>query len=129
MTLIDTEPYSRRIIGCAIEAHKTFGPGLTESRYEAALCRELDIANRDIANPGGSIISAAMLLHHGLEASQEAAVVYAALDFVRADGDQHCRAAGPASVAKSSHRHRDPAPSTDRSLLRSATPKTATRGG
>jgi GxxExxY protein len=44
MTLIDTEPYSRRIIGCAIEVHKTFGPGLTESIYEAALCRELDIA-------------------------------------------------------------------------------------
>jgi hypothetical protein len=31
MTLIDTEPYSRRIIGCAIEVHKTFGPGLTGS--------------------------------------------------------------------------------------------------
>ena len=44
MTFIDTEPYSRRIIGCAIEVHKTFGPGLTESIYEAALCRELDIA-------------------------------------------------------------------------------------
>jgi GxxExxY protein len=44
VTLIDTEPFSRRIIGCAIEVHKTFGPGLTESIYEAALCRELDIA-------------------------------------------------------------------------------------
>jgi GxxExxY protein len=43
-TLIDTEPYLRRIIGCAIEVHKTFGPGLTGSVYEAALCRELDIA-------------------------------------------------------------------------------------
>jgi GxxExxY protein len=44
MTLIETEPYSRRIIGCAIEVHKTFGPGLTESIDEAALCRELTIA-------------------------------------------------------------------------------------
>jgi GxxExxY protein len=44
VTLIDTEPYSRRIIGCAIEVHKTFGPGWTESIDEAALCRELDSA-------------------------------------------------------------------------------------
>lgn len=41
MTLIDTEPYSRRIIGCAIEVHKTWGPGLTEVMYEAALSKEL----------------------------------------------------------------------------------------
>jgi GxxExxY protein len=44
VTLIDTEPYSRRIIGCAIEVHKTFGPGLTESIDATAFCRELDIA-------------------------------------------------------------------------------------
>ena len=44
MPLIDTEPYSRKIIGCAIEVHKVLGPGLLESIYEAALCRELTIA-------------------------------------------------------------------------------------
>jgi len=29
------------IIGCAIEVHRHLGPGLLESAYEAALCREL----------------------------------------------------------------------------------------
>ena len=41
MTLIDADPYSRRVIGCAIEVHKTLGPGLLEAIYEAALCFEL----------------------------------------------------------------------------------------
>lgn len=44
MDLIDAEPYSRRVIGCAIEVHKTLGPGLIESIYEACLCRELAAA-------------------------------------------------------------------------------------
>ena len=44
MPLIDTEPYSRKVIGCAIEVHKVLGPGLLESIYEAALCRELTTA-------------------------------------------------------------------------------------
>jgi GxxExxY protein len=29
------------IIGAAIEVHKTLGPGLLESAYEACLCHEL----------------------------------------------------------------------------------------
>jgi GxxExxY protein len=41
MTLLDADPYSRRVIGCAIEVHRTLGPGLIESVYEACLCREL----------------------------------------------------------------------------------------
>jgi len=41
MELIDAEPYSRRVIGCAIEVHKVLGPGLIESVYEACLCQEL----------------------------------------------------------------------------------------
>ncbi len=32
-----------RIIGCAIEVHKTLGPGLLESIYEKALCYELGL--------------------------------------------------------------------------------------
>lgn len=32
-----------RVIGCAIEVHKTLGPGLLESAYESCLCRELMI--------------------------------------------------------------------------------------
>ncbi|MDZ7723384.1 MAG: GxxExxY protein [candidate division KSB1 bacterium] len=32
---------TEKIIGCAIEVHKTLGPGLLESIYEKALCIEL----------------------------------------------------------------------------------------
>ena len=41
MDLIDAEPYSPRVTGCAIEVHKTLGPGLIESVYEVCLCQEL----------------------------------------------------------------------------------------
>jgi GxxExxY protein len=33
-----------RIIGCAIEVHRTLGPGLLEPLYETALCIELESA-------------------------------------------------------------------------------------
>jgi len=32
---------TERIIGCAIEVHRHFGPGLLESVYESAMCIEL----------------------------------------------------------------------------------------
>ena len=38
------DPYSWRVIGCAIEVHRTLGPGLMESVYEACLCHELALA-------------------------------------------------------------------------------------
>jgi len=41
MVLADVDPCSRRVIGCAIEVHRTLGPGLLECSYEACLCREL----------------------------------------------------------------------------------------
>jgi GxxExxY protein len=31
------------VIGCAIEVHRTLGPGLLESAYETCLCRELNL--------------------------------------------------------------------------------------
>jgi GxxExxY protein len=35
---------TRRVIGCAIEVHRTLGPGLLESVYEACLSYELTLA-------------------------------------------------------------------------------------
>ena len=35
------DPLTRRIIGCAMEVHRTLGPGLMETTYEEALCIEL----------------------------------------------------------------------------------------
>jgi hypothetical protein len=32
---------TRRVIGCAIEVHRTLGPGLLEAVYEACLCHEV----------------------------------------------------------------------------------------
>jgi GxxExxY protein len=34
-------PITDRIIGCAIEVHRSLGPGLLESAYEECLCHEL----------------------------------------------------------------------------------------
>jgi GxxExxY protein len=55
---------SHAIIGAAIEVHKVVGPGLLESVYEVALCRELWLrgikAERQISVPvryKGSILS------------------------------------------------------------------------
>ncbi|KAB7623003.1 GxxExxY protein [Alkalilimnicola sp. S0819] len=36
---------TERVIGAAVEVHRTLGPGLLESAYEAALCRELQLRN------------------------------------------------------------------------------------
>lgn len=35
---------SHRVIGCAIEVHRTLGPGLLESTYEQCLAHELKLA-------------------------------------------------------------------------------------
>lgn len=35
------DPLTDQIIGCAIEVHKTIGPGLLESAYEACFYKEL----------------------------------------------------------------------------------------
>lgn len=37
----DINQLSETVIGCAIEVHRTLGPGLLESAYETCLCREL----------------------------------------------------------------------------------------
>ena len=40
----EKDPLTEKIIGCAIEVHKTLGPGLLESTYESALAVELRLA-------------------------------------------------------------------------------------
>lgn len=34
---------SKKVIGCAIEVHKTLGPGLLESAYRQCICHELSL--------------------------------------------------------------------------------------
>jgi len=43
----ERDPLTERIIGCAIEVHRTLGPGLLESTYESALCIEFQLAGLD----------------------------------------------------------------------------------
>jgi GxxExxY protein len=38
---LENDPLTERIIGCAIEVHRSLGAGLLERPYEAALCVEL----------------------------------------------------------------------------------------
>jgi len=44
---MDINKLRNRIIGAAIEVHKTLGPGLLESAYEQCLCHELNL--RDLS--------------------------------------------------------------------------------
>jgi GxxExxY protein len=39
--MMDTDIVTQNVIGCAIEVHKTLGPGLLESSYESCLTYEL----------------------------------------------------------------------------------------
>ena len=43
MKRTEQDPLTERIIGAAIEVHRTLGPGLLESIYEEALCHEFDL--------------------------------------------------------------------------------------
>jgi len=40
---VEFDKLSNQVIGCAIEVHKTLGPGLLESAYEQCLVRELSL--------------------------------------------------------------------------------------
>ena len=41
------DPLTGKVIGCAIEVHRTLGPGLLESTYEQCLARELHLNRID----------------------------------------------------------------------------------
>ena len=41
----EVEALTEKIIGCAIEVHRTLGPGLLESAYRQCLARELSLAH------------------------------------------------------------------------------------
>lgn len=43
--LMDIDSFTKRVIGCAIEVHKTLGPGLLESSDERCLMYELKHIN------------------------------------------------------------------------------------
>jgi len=38
---MEFDQLSNRVIGCALEVHRTLGPGLLESVYETCICHEL----------------------------------------------------------------------------------------
>lgn len=42
------DPLTRRIIACAIEVHKTLGPGLLEKLYKEAMAIELELAGMKV---------------------------------------------------------------------------------
>ena len=39
--MTERDPLTGKVIGCAIDVHRTLGPGLLESTYEQCLAREL----------------------------------------------------------------------------------------
>jgi len=43
--MLYNEALTKKIIGAAIEVHKTLGPGLLESAYQKCLARELSLMN------------------------------------------------------------------------------------
>jgi GxxExxY protein len=44
---MEFDDLSRNVIGCAIEVHRTLGPGLLESTYEQCLAHELKLNGFD----------------------------------------------------------------------------------
>jgi 3-isopropylmalate dehydrogenase len=71
------------------------GPGLFEPVHGSAP----DIAGRDVANPIGAVLSAAMLLRHALRLEKEAAAVESAVASVTAGGELTRDLGGPASCS------------------------------
>lgn len=47
---MEFDPISQKVLGCAIEVHRTLGPGLLETVYEKALAQELTDAGLQVAS-------------------------------------------------------------------------------
>jgi 3-isopropylmalate dehydrogenase len=83
------------------------GPGLFEPVHGSAP----DIAGRDLCNPVGAVLSAALLLRYGLRLHDEADAVEAAVEAALADGartadlggELGCRAMGDAIIHELTH--------------------------
>lgn len=48
-TKMEFDPISQKVLGCALEVHRTLGPGLLETIYEKALAQELTEAGLQFA--------------------------------------------------------------------------------
>jgi GxxExxY protein len=46
---MEFDPISQKVLGCALEVHRTLGPGLLETVYEKALAQELTDAGLQFA--------------------------------------------------------------------------------
>ena len=46
----ERDHFTQQVIGCAIEVHRTLGPGLLESTYEKCLAHELRLAGLSFVN-------------------------------------------------------------------------------
>ena len=46
---MNRDPFTGKIIGCAIEVHRALGPGLLESTYQQCLAHELRLNNIDFS--------------------------------------------------------------------------------
>jgi len=51
--MLKQDPLTGKIIGCAIEVHKSLGPGLLESTYEQCLAHELKLNSIDFELQAG----------------------------------------------------------------------------
>ena len=71
------EVITERILGCAIEVHRTLGPGLLEGTYEAALCVEMEAAGLRFARqlPVPVVYKGKPIGEHRLDLLVEDAVV------------------------------------------------------
>ena len=47
MQMEERDPTTERVIRCAIEVHRTLGPGLLESAYEQCMANELKLQDVD----------------------------------------------------------------------------------